>query len=242
MALKNILKRWRPSSPARNIVVRRNSGSPNSRAIVRGSPNSRRYSLNTRQAIRLVLLISQAILLYKLLEYNAEFNKTKATNLGLQIINGFDRFTKVFGKYSTRISHVFSAILQWVIYRMQRGTFEIKFKDALTTDLPVLVLGYKGAEYGLSGIPALKSQLNAYKKSTFIGRLYGRKSAQEIQRLIEYIITYYISVLIALGSQNVIQLAITEIERRGLLNANGRLRLRGRSNSRSLALSRRSPP
>lgn len=251
-ALKNILRRWRPS-PVRNIVVRRrsSSGSPtrrmsNSGLAVRrrsnsGSPTRRsgpRRKLSKIMVQRIILLLIQAILLYQLLKFNRHLNNEKAAKLGLLVINGFEKVAKLFGKYDKTIVYIMSAIVKWVVYRLQKGTFKLKIRDVLEKDIWVLAGGYGSAAFGLSGIPVMKSQLKYYKASGtisgkgFIGKsknivssmagmMYGRSAAEDIRKILVHIVTYYISVLIALSSQNVIQSVISVLEHRGVINSEG---------------------
>lgn len=240
--LANVMRLWKSPSPAKNIVVRRNKSpnrSPNRAVVTRNqSPNrKRKYGYNKQTAVKVLLWLIQAIALYYLYKYDQNLDKKEAARMGLHVISGFEKATKIFGKYDKEIVYLTSAIIKWVVYKLQqKGKFEIKFKEFIYEDIPTLIAGYSTARIGLSGIPLMKTQLEMYKSSKYgLGLVFGRGAAQEVQKILEYIIGYYMIVLGTLFSKNTLDFAFAELEYRGLVNSNGRLRLRlrGRNNRRS---------
>lgn len=246
IALKNVLRRWRPS-PSRNIVVRRNgTQSRNNLTRRNGSPARNivvRRKLSKKLTIRIILLLIQVILFYQLLKYNRHLNKDKSAKLGLQVVNEFEKFTKLFGKYDKQIVYTMSAMFKWVLYRVQKDKFIPNFKEILRHDIWVFAGAYTSTAFGLSGIPVLKSQLASYSsnvptnikqgifqkaKSIVIstyGMAVGRGAANDIQKIMEYIITYYLSVIVTFASHNIVEGAIDVLEHGGVIKRNGSLRI-----------------
>ncbi len=259
--LTNVLRRWKSPSPAKNIVVRKTSPnrksvvsrrrrtsspnkspSPNKNVVVRKTSPNKRKLFTKETVVRLLIFMGQVYALWELYKYNKTVSKEEATKMGLQVLNAFEKITKLFGKYSEELIYVTSAILPWVIEKLQtKGKFELHFEEFITRDIYKLAISYAGARAGLYGIPLLKTQLESYKRGSFLGMIFGSNSAALALNTLQYIIAYCIAVLKTLISANVLQGAVDSLKYMGVVTRNGRLRIMNRSRSTRNGNSKKSP-
>lgn len=222
MTLKNVLRR-RPSTPARNVVIRKNVNTPRNMNVVPRNNSPRKPMLSKAQITRIIWLIVNLVAIYYVVQYSRNLSQTNAMRLRGKFLSFADKFTAVLGTtfkpWERDIQATASALMHVIVSKLQRGTLRINMTNLMTG-----ATAYAAARRNITSITSLKNRLETYNTSIW-SKFRFNQSSESIRTIIIQMITYLVSLLRLFASQTTVEIVIDELKRRKKIGNRGALRI-----------------